>query len=38
VEENAKLFVKLASMKSDIMERLNIKTHQKKVEEMKDKL
>jgi ketopantoate reductase len=38
MEENAKMFVKLASMKSDIMERLNIKIHQKKTEELKDKL
>jgi hypothetical protein len=30
MEENAKLFVKLASIKSDLMEKLNIKTHQKK--------
>lgn len=38
MEENAKLFVKLASMKSDIMEKLNIKIHQKKNEELKEKL
>jgi hypothetical protein len=32
IEDNAKLFVKLSSMKSDLMERLNIKDHQKKTE------
>lgn len=36
--ENAKMFIKLATIKSDLMSKLNIRDHQKKTEVLREKL
>jgi hypothetical protein len=36
--ENTKMFIKLATIKSDLMSKLNIRDHQKRTSELKEKL